>query len=148
MIAAWRAKALGGCSSVNAAVAMRARPADFAKWTARDRRRMIECVKIARGISRSKAFSAVVAGEMTPGATVPDSALEAMILANLDAYAHPTSTAPMGDDGVVHSEGYVHGIDGLMVVDASIMPGIPSAPTNLTTMMIAEHIAARVFAAP
>jgi choline dehydrogenase len=116
--------------------------------TARDRRRMIECVKIARGIGRSKAFSALVAEEMTPGAAVPDSALEAVILANLDAYAHPTSTAPMGNDGVVDSEGYVHGVDGLMVVDASIMPGIPSAPTNLTTMMIAEHIAARVFAAP
>lgn len=34
-----------------------------------------------------------------------------------------------------------------MVVDASIMPCIPSAPTNLTPMMIAEHIAVRVFAA-
>jgi len=53
----------------------------------------------------------------------------------------------MGDDGVVDSNGRVHGIEGLMVVDASIMPGIPSAPTNLTTMMIAEHIAVRVFAA-
>jgi len=116
--------------------------------TARDRRRMIECVKIARRIGRSKAFSATVAQEMTPGASVTDADLEPVILGNLDAYAHPTSTVPMGDDGVVDSEGRVHGIDGLMVVDASIMPGIPSAPTNLTTMMIAEHIAARVFAAP
>ncbi|MCY0985723.1 GMC family oxidoreductase [Nannocystis sp. ILAH1] len=64
------------------------------------------------------------------------------------AIAHPTSTVPMGDDGVVDSEGRVHGVEGLMVVDASIMPGIPSAPTNLTTMMIAEYIARRVFAAP
>ncbi|BAN26695.1 GMC family oxidoreductase [Caballeronia insecticola] len=116
--------------------------------TARDRRRMIECVQIARRIGRSKAFAATVAEEMTPGAAVSDAGLESVILGNLDAYAHPTSTVPMGDGGVVDSEGRVHGIEGLMVVDASIMPGIPSAPTNLTTMMIAEHIAARVFAAP
>jgi len=115
--------------------------------TGRDRRRMIECVKIARSIGRSKAFSAMVAQEMTPGASVSDADLESVILGNLDAYAHPTSTAPMGDDGVVDSNGRVHGIEGLMVVDASIMPGIPSAPTNLTTMMIAEHIAVRAFAA-
>jgi choline dehydrogenase len=116
--------------------------------TERDRRRMIECVKIARGIGRSKAFSATVAEEMTPGAAVADAGLEAVIMRNLDAYAHPTSTVPMGDDGVVDSLARVHGVEGLMVVDASIMPGIPSAPTNLTTMMIAEHIAYRVFGAP
>jgi choline dehydrogenase len=116
--------------------------------TERDRRRMIECVRIARGIGLSKAFSATVAQEMTPGASVTDADLEAVILANLDAYAHPTSTVPMGDDGVVDSLARVHGIEGLMVVDASIMPEIPSAPTNLTTMMIAEHIAYRVFGAP
>jgi choline dehydrogenase len=116
--------------------------------TERDRRRMIECVKIARRIGRSKAFAATVAEEMTPGESVPDAGLEAVILRNLDAYAHPTSTVPMGADGVVDSNARVHGIDGLMVVDASIMPGIPSAPTNLTTMMIAEHIAVRMFATP
>jgi choline dehydrogenase len=116
--------------------------------TQRDRSRMIECVKIARGIGHSKAFSALVADEMTPGAKVPDADLEPVIQRNLDAYAHPTSTVPMGTDGVVDNVGRVHGIGNLMVVDASIMPGIPSAPTNLTTMMIAEHIAVRVFAAP
>lgn len=115
--------------------------------TERDRRRMVECVRIAREIGRSPAFSAVVAEEMTPGPSVGNDALEATIIGQLDAYAHPTSTVAMGDAGVVDSLGHVHGIDGLMVVDASIMPGIPSAPTNLTTMMIAEHIAHRAFAA-
>lgn len=115
--------------------------------TERDRRRMLEGVRIARRIGRSKAFSATIAEEMTPGPSISDddAALETTILANLDAYAHPTSTVPMGDDGVVDSEGRVHGVPGLMVVDASIMPGITSAPTNITTMMIAEHIANRVF---
>lgn len=115
--------------------------------TARDRRRMLEGVRIARAIGRSKAFSATVAQEMTPGPSIgdDDAALEATVLGNLDVYAHPTSTVPMGDDGVVDSEGRVHGVPGLMVVDASIMPGITSAPTNITTMMLAEHIANRVF---
>nr|WP_232243566.1 GMC oxidoreductase [Paraburkholderia sp. SOS3] len=105
-------------------------------------------MKIARAIGHSQAFSATVAEELAPGAKVSNAELEPVILASLDGYAHPTSTAPMGDDGVVDSEGRVHGVGGLMVVDASIMPCIPSAPTNLTTMMLAEHIAARVFAAP
>jgi len=113
--------------------------------TDRDRRRMLECVGIARRIGASPAFSATVAEEMTPGSSVADSDLEAVVISQLDAYAHPTSTVSMGDDGVVDSVGRVHGLSGLMVVDASIMPGIPSAPTNLTTMMIAEHIASRVF---
>ena len=115
--------------------------------TDRDRRRMLECVRIARAIGASRAFSATVAEEMTPGPSVGADDLEDVILSQLDAYAHPTSTVPMGEDGVVDNVGRVHGIRGLMVIDASIMPGIPSAPTNLTTMMIAEHIANRVFAA-
>ena len=116
--------------------------------TERDRRRMLECVRIARAIGTSAAFSTTVAEELTPGPSVTNDNLEAAVIGALDAYAHPTSTVPMGDDGVVDSVGRVHGVSGLMVVDASIMPGIPSAPTNLTTMMIAEHIASRVFAAP
>ncbi len=43
---------------------------------------------------------------------------------------------------VVDSEGNVHGITGLQVVDASIMPTIPSANTNLATLMLAERVAA------
>jgi choline dehydrogenase len=113
--------------------------------TERDRRRMVEGVRISRAIGRSKAFSATVAEELAPGPSIADADMEPVILGNLDAYAHPTSTVPMGDGGVVDNTGRVHGIEGLMVVDASIMPHVPSAPPNVTTMMIAEHIAARVF---
>jgi choline dehydrogenase len=114
--------------------------------TERDRRRMLEGLRIARAIGRSPTFANVVAEEMTPGPSVPEADIEAHVMHNLDGYAHPTSSVPMGDDGVVDSVGRVHGVPGLMVVDASIMPGICSAPTNITTMMIAEHIARRVFA--
>jgi choline dehydrogenase-like flavoprotein len=45
---------------------------------------------------------------------------------------------------VVDPEGCVIGTEGLRVVDASIMPEVPRANTNLTTSMIAEHLAARL----
>jgi 5-(hydroxymethyl)furfural/furfural oxidase len=45
---------------------------------------------------------------------------------------------------VVDSDGRLRGIDGLRIVDASIMPSVPCANTNVTTMMIAEKIADRI----
>jgi len=70
------------------------------------------------------------------------------VLASVDSYAHPTSTVPMGAEGdpgaVVDAQGRVWGVEGLRVVDASIMPEIPSIATNVTTIMIAEAIARRV----
>jgi choline dehydrogenase len=53
-----------------------------------------------------------------------------------------------GDPGaVVDSVGAVKGLSGLRVVDASIIPEIPSAPTNLTVIMLAERIYQRVYEA-
>ena len=58
---------------------------------------------------------------------------------------HPVGTAPMGPDGdegaVVDQYCRMRGIAGLRVVDASIMPTIPRANTNLPCMMIAERVA-------
>jgi choline dehydrogenase len=87
--------------------------------------------------------------EMAPGAAVTsDAALRANIVANIAAYQHPTSTVPMGADtdptAVVDAWGIVRGIQGLRVVDASILPDIPSVPTNVTTIMVAERIASRI----
>jgi choline dehydrogenase len=63
----------------------------------------------------------------------------------LNATWHPVGTAKMGSssDGmaVVDSRCRVHGLDGLRVVDASVMPNIPSAPTNLCCIMLAERVA-------
>jgi choline dehydrogenase len=78
-----------------------------------------------------------------------DSELHSYVLANVRTYHHPTGTCAMGPDpknAVVDSSGHVHGMERLVVADASIMPEIPSANTNMPTVMIAERIAAALAA--
>ena len=86
----------------------------------------------------------------TPGVHADDDSLAQTIAANLAIYGHPTATAPMGgsDDpwAVVDSVGAVKGISGLRVVDASIIPEVPSSTTNVTVIMLAERIYQRVYA--
>lgn len=117
--------------------------------TGRDARRMLEAVKLGRDIARNGVFAPFTAGEMLPGDSVGDEALAEMVGANLAVYGHPTSTAPMGGStdpwAVVDSLGLIRGVDGLRVVDASIIPEVPSATTNLTVIMLAERIVERAF---
>jgi choline dehydrogenase len=116
--------------------------------TSRDLSRMLECVTISRRVGRNHAFTEVSDIELTPGPDVPDSGpqLERAILQNIDVYAHPTSTVPMGrpGQGVLDSEARVYDFDGLHVVDASIMPIACSAPPNVSVMMFAEHMASKL----
>jgi choline dehydrogenase len=85
-----------------------------------------------------------------PGDAVGDDQLADLIASHLASYGHPAATAPMGGPEdpwtVVESPGAVKGIDGLRVVDASIMPAVPSVALNPTTIMIAERIAKAVYA--
>lgn len=113
--------------------------------TPRDRSRMLEGVQLSREIAREGTFAAVTADELLPGKNVQDdAALARAIDEQLASYQHPTSTAPMGGSGdkwaVVDGSGAVRGVEGLRVVDASILPEAPSTATNLTTIMVAEHI--------
>jgi choline dehydrogenase len=113
--------------------------------TPRDRSRMLEGLKLSRGIGLGKTFAAVAEREMMPGDQVhDDTGLERAIDQQVASFQHATSTIPMGGDhdewAVVDGTGAVRGIGNLRVIDASILPGVPSVPTNLTVIMAAEHI--------
>ncbi len=116
----------------------------------RDARRLLEGVKLARRIGRNPALARFIELEIMPGDAVGEDQLADVIASNLASYGHPVATAPMGgpDDSwsVVDSHGAVKGIDGLRVVNASIMPVVPSVALNPTTIMIAERIAKAVYA--
>lgn len=104
----------------------------------------IEGLKIARKILSQKAFAPFRKGEMGPGAqVVSDSNLEAYVRGTANTVFHPVGTAKMGVDdlAVVDPQLRVHGIQGLRIADASIMPTIPSGNTNAPTMMVAEKAA-------
>jgi choline dehydrogenase len=111
--------------------------------------RLVEAVRLSRTIGRTAPFSDLIDHEIAPGNTVDDGeTLRANIVANAAAYLHPTSTVPMGADSdptaVVDAWGKVRGVEALRVVDASILPEIPSVATNVTTIMVAERIATKL----
>ena len=118
--------------------------------TERDQLRMLEGVRISRRLARSPILGPLQAGELMPGDAVDDDTLLEAVAANLATYGHPTSTVPMGGAtdpaAVVDSVGAVRGVQNLRVVDASIIPRVPSTVTNLTTIMVAEHIYRRAYA--
>jgi choline dehydrogenase len=115
----------------------------------RDARRMLEGVKLARRIGRNPALARFLELEILPGASVGDDQLGNVIASNLASYGHPTATAPMGGPqdpwAVVDAHGAVKGTEGLRVIDASIIPVVPSVAINPTTIMIAERIARAVY---
>jgi len=114
-----------------------------------DLERMLDAVTEARRLALSETVAAITAGtELSPGPAVSTDnrgALAAWVRAAVSTFHHPVGTCAMGPDpalgAVTDSRGSVHGIDGLTIADASIMPTIPTATTNLPTIMVAEHIA-------
>ena len=113
-----------------------------------DLSRMIEVVQEARRLCRQGPLAKLIAGpELAPGAG-DGSDLGAAIRSRVDTYHHPVGSCRMGLDpdagAVVDAKGRVYGIDGLRVADASIMPDIPSANTNLPAIMLAERLAALI----
>lgn len=112
--------------------------------TENDRRVMREGIRIARRIFSQPAFDEMRGEELAPGPAVQDdAALDAHIRAAAEADYHSTSTARMGSDplAVVDAELRVHGLAGLRVVDASVMPHLPGGNTAIPVAMIAEKAA-------
>jgi len=112
--------------------------------TETDRRCMIEGVKLARRLARTRAMSAWVEAEVIPGdAAATDEDILAFIRQTGGTIYHPSGTCRMGGDAesVVDPALRVRGIEGLRVADASIMPTVVSGNTNAACIMIGEKCA-------
>jgi choline dehydrogenase len=109
-----------------------------------DRATNVEGLKILRKILHAPALEPYVAEEVDPGDKITsDEALLAYCRARGTTIYHPTSTCRMGNDplAVVDQRLRLRGIDGLRVVDASVMPDLVSGNTNAPVVMIAEKAA-------
>ena len=110
----------------------------------RDMQPMIEGIRLVRRIFASSPFAEHFKEEIFPGANYQsDEQLINYLRENAQSMYHPVGTCRMGRDhgAVVDDRLRVHGIAGLRVVDASIMPRISSGNTNAPTIMIAEKAA-------
>jgi len=118
--------------------------------TQADKDTLIAGLRIARKVFQSPAMAALVIDEFLPGLSAQsDEELLDHIAATASTTFHPTSTCMMGseDRSVVDTELRVHGIEGLRVIDASVMPTVVSGNTNATVIMIAEKGADMILAA-
>jgi choline dehydrogenase len=123
-----------------------AAPAIHANYLAEpfDVEMMLKCISCSREILAQPAFRPFRAHEIQPGNDITDrDALLGFIRSKAESIYHPVGTCRMGsDDGaVVDPELRVRGIDGLRIVDASVMPTLIGGNTNAPTIMIAEKAA-------
>jgi choline dehydrogenase len=96
---------------------------------------IVEAIELARTIGQTEPLRGLIAHELQPGTQD----LEDYVAANVRNYFHPTGSCAIGS--VTDARGRVLGTERLIVADASLMPTIPRANTNLTTIAIAEKIA-------
>jgi choline dehydrogenase len=108
-------------------------------------------IRIAREVLRQRAFDPYRGEELDPGAqATSDADLDAYVREKSEADYHSVGTCRMGRDpaSVVDPELRVHGVEGLRVVDASVMPRIVGGNTNLATIMIAEKASDLILGRP
>ncbi|XP_028849471.1 choline dehydrogenase, mitochondrial [Denticeps clupeoides] len=105
-----------------------------------------QCVKLSREIFAQKAFDEFRGPEIQPGPSVKsDAEIDAFVRQKADSAYHPSCTCKMGGASdrmaVVDPQTRVYGLEGLRVVDASVMPSVVSGNLNAPTIMIAEKAA-------
>ena len=120
--------------------------------TPTDRREWVEAVRFVRYVLNQPAFDGFNGGELSPGPEVgTDEEILAWVARDAETALHPCGTAKMGADSlsVVEPDSLrVHGIDGLRVVDASVMPTITNGNIYAPVMMIAERAADMILGRP
>ena len=120
--------------------------------TPRDRQMLVAGIRLARRLAATKALSPYVKREHRPGpAASSDEALLEFAKNTGGTIFHPSGTCKMGDCArdpmaVVDSRLRVHGLEGLRVVDCSVMPTLVSGNTNVPVIMIAEKAADLILA--
>jgi choline dehydrogenase len=100
-----------------------------------DLKTVVEGLAFARALAAETPLARLLGEERDPGAEE----LAAYATRTMRNYFHPAGTCGIGR--VVDTQGRVRGVEALVVVDASVMPTIPRANTNLTTVAIAERLA-------
>jgi choline dehydrogenase-like flavoprotein len=112
-----------------------------------DRERLRKAIRLVLRLTADPAFTHLLRERVTPtdADLVSDAALDDWLMRNIGTSHHIVGTCKMGPAAdpmaVVNQYGRVHGLDGLRVADASIMPDCIRANTNATTIMIGEHVA-------
>lgn len=117
----------------------------------KDRRQMRAAVRIARKVFAQPAFDPYRGRELFPGPEVQtDDELDAWARSVIEGDKHSAGSCRMGRDAmaVVDPQLRVHGVDGLRVVDASVMPAVVSGNTNAPTIAIAEKAADMILGRP
>ena len=113
--------------------------------TDQDRREWVEAIRVARGILTQPAFDPFNGGETSPGPSVEtDEEILAWVAKDAETALHPSCTARMGVDDMSVTDPHsmkVHGIEGLRVVDASVMPYVTNGNIYAPVMMTAEKAA-------
>jgi choline dehydrogenase len=113
--------------------------------TDQDRREWVEAIRVARRILNQPAFDPFNDGEISPGPSVEtDAEILRWVASDAETALHPSCTAKMGTDEaavVDPATMRVHGLAGLRVVDASVMPFVTNANIYAPVMMIAEKAA-------
>jgi choline dehydrogenase-like flavoprotein len=101
---------------------------------------MLRGFKLTRRVMEAPAFDAFRLSEFYTGDARSDDEIRAVLRERTDNVYHPVGTCRMGNDAlaVVDGELRVRGVEGLRVVDASIMPTLIAGNTNAPTIMIAE----------
>ena len=108
---------------------------------------MLAGVRLVRDVFAARAFAPYTVAEISPGAEVSDDdALEDFIRRTGTTLYHASGTCRMGTDpmAVVDPRLRVHGIEGLRVADASVMPAVTTGNTNATCVMIGEKASAMI----